>query len=126
MHIEFQNFYCFHWSLLNRVPCVPCVPAWSARPRANAPMCQKRTNFSFLRANVPINLSTSQRRANFSTSPTKRRTNLSKEFFFFWNFSIMHNIYKFLEYLGNCRKFISRNKERKFCYLQNFIKEKPY
>ena len=113
--------------------------------RANVvyvPTCQKPASFSFVRANVPINLPTCQRakgvpiiqlgvptterRANFSTSPTKRRTNLSKEFFFFWNFSIMHNIYKFLEYLGNCRKFISRNKERKFCYLQNFIKEIPY
>ena len=38
----------------------------------------------------------------------------------------MHKIYKFWEYLGNCRKFILRNKERKFWQLQNFIKEKPY
>ena len=100
--------------------------------RANVvyvPTCQKPASFSFVRANVPINLPTCQRakgvpiiqlgvptterRANFSTSPTKRRTNLSKEFLFL-NFLIMRSICKFLEYLGNCRKFISRNKERKF------------
>ena len=37
-------------SLLNRVP---YVPAWSTCPRAHVPTCQKRSNFSFLRANVP-------------------------------------------------------------------------
>ena len=42
------------------------------------------------------------------------------------NFSIMLNICKFLEYLGNCRNFISRNKEFKFGHSQNFIKEKLY
>ena len=32
-------------SLLNRVSCMPFLPAWST--------CPKRANFSFLRANVP-------------------------------------------------------------------------
>ena len=43
----------------------------------------------------------------------------------FLNFSIMLNILKF-EYLDNCIKSISRNKEFKFWHLQNFIKEKSY
>ena len=76
-------------SLLNRVPCVP--------------MFQKRAIISFLCANVPKTCHFSNwraRRANFST--------ISK------NFSIMANICKFQEYLDNCRKFISRNKEFKF------------
>ena len=105
------------------------------------PASQKRANFSFLRVNVPINVPTcqrakgvpiiqlgvsrSQRRANLSTSLTKMHISFSKEFLFL-NFSIMLNICKFLEYLGNCRKFISRNKECKFWHLQNFIKEIPY
>ena len=37
----------------------------------------------------------------------------------------MLNICKFPEYLGNTRKFISRNKEFVFWRLQNFTKEKP-
>ena len=41
-------------------------------------------------------------------------------------FQFMLNICKFLEYLGNCSKFISRNKEFKFWHLQNAIKEKRY
>ena len=49
-----------------------------------------------------------------------------KRIFQFLNFSIKLNICKFLEYLGNSRKFILRNKEFKFWHLQNFIKEKPY
>ena len=47
-----------------------------------------------------------------------------KRIFQFFNFSIMLNICKFQEYLGNSRKLISRNKEFKFWHLQNFIKEK--
>ena len=49
--------------------------------------CQKRANFSFLRANMPINVTTSERRANFSTwcanflpPPDKRRANFSTIF----------------------------------------------
>ena len=47
-----------------------------------------------------------------------------KRTFQFLNFSIMLNICKFQEYLGNSRKLISRNKEFKFWNLQNFIEEK--
>ena len=36
----------------------------------------------------------------------------------------MFNICKFQEYLGNSRKYISRNKEFKYWHFQNFIKEK--
>ena len=43
--------------------------------------------------------------------------------FQFSNFSIMLNIFKFLEYLSNSKKFTLRNKD--FWHLQNFIKE-PY
>ena len=75
-------------SLLNRVPSVPtcqraCVPAWFTCQRACVPTCQKRANFSFLRANVPINVPTChttcecfklacqrvKRRAKFSNIP---------------------------------------------------------
>ena len=95
-------------SLLNRVPCVPaCQRGLSANVlagqrglhanvlkcqrslRANVPACQNRANFSFLRANVPINVPTchaacqcfnlasqrAKRHANFSTS----RANVSKD-----------------------------------------------
>ena len=83
--------------------------------------CQRAKGVRIIQLGVPM----SQRRPNFSTSLTKRRTNFPKDFLFL-NFSIMLNICKFLEYLSNCRKFISRNKEPKFWHLQNFIKEKPY
>ena len=49
-----------------------------------------------------------------------------KRIFLFLNFPIMLNICKFLEYLGKCRKIISRNKEFKLWHWQNFIKETPY
>ena len=49
---------------------------------------------------------------------------LQKNFGFF-NFSMMLNVCKFQEYLGNSRKLISQNKEFKFWHLQNFINEKP-
>ena len=137
------NHLFFHWkgililSLLNRMPCVPCVQR-GLRVHVHLSMCQNRSNFSFMRTNVPINLSTFQhakrvpifqlgaptcqrrvnfstspakRSVNFSTSPDKRRANFSKvNFFQFLNFSIMLNICKFQEYLGKSRKFISRNK----------------
>ena len=38
----------------------------------------------------------------------------------------MLTIWKFREYLGNTRKFISKNKKFEFWLLQNFFKEKPY
>ena len=97
--------------------------------RANVPMSQKRANFSFFarqRANKRANVSACQRRANFSTW----RVNVPKgvpifklrlpkvfQLFFvfqFLNFSIILNLSEFPEYLGNSRKFISRNKELKF------------
>ena len=48
-----------------------------------------------------------------------------KRIFQFLSFSIMLNICKFQEYLGNFRKLISWNKEFKFWHLQNFNNEKP-
>ena len=50
------------WSTWQHV----CVPAWFVCKRACVPKCQKRAKFSFLRANVPINVLTCQH-ANFST-----------------------------------------------------------
>ena len=82
-------------SLLNRVPCVPCVPT-----------CQKRANISFLRANVPKTCHFSNWRANVPKGVT-----IFQLFFKRKNVSIMVNICKFQEYLGNSRKFISRSKE---------------
>ena len=63
-----------------------CMPTWSTCHRglrANVPACQKHPNFSFLHANVPINVPTyhtvyqcfklacqhAKRRANFSNIP---------------------------------------------------------
>ena len=99
--------------------------------------CQRRASYSTWRANVP----TCQRRAKFSTwwvnvqkgvpifqLRLPKGISIFKLFFVFGflNFSIMLNICKFLEYLGNSRKFISRNKEFQFWHLQNFIQKKPY
>ena len=101
---------------------------------ANVSTCHRRAIYSTWRANVPkawqyfnIACQRVKKGANFSTSPAKKAYQFFNFFVFqFLNFSIMLNICKFLEYLGNCRKFISRNKECKFWHLQNFIKEKPY
>ena len=74
------------------------------------PMCQ--------RANVPT--------CQWRTRVTKGVSIFQlffKRIFQFLNFSIMLNICKLQEYLGNSRKFISRNKELKSLHLQNFIKE---
>ena len=126
-------------SSLNSVPYVLCVPAWSTCPRGNVPInvptCKRRPiiqlgvprriSYSTWRPKLPklcqfFNLACqrAKRGANFLTSPVKMRTNFSS--IFQKNFSIMLNICKFLEYLGNCRKFISRNKEFKFWHLQKF------
>ena len=43
-------------SLLNCVLCVLYVPKWSTCPRRHVPTFQKRANWSFLRANVLINV----------------------------------------------------------------------
>ena len=98
------------------------VPTCPHLSRAYVPTClQIYIYFSCLRAliftcqraiklaNVPkvcqfFNLACqrAKRRANFSTSPAQ-----------FLNFSIVLNICKLQEYLGNSRKFISRSKEFK-------------
>ena len=96
------------------MPCVPCVPAWSKCPLATVPMCQKRANFSFLRANVSIYVPMCQRRANFSNIFQ------NKIFFNFWIFQFCLTSENFKNILGNSRKFISHNKGSEFWHLQNF------
>ena len=95
-------------------------------------------NSSLLLTNVPINMSTCLRCANYSTSHAnvpkacqvfqlhllKARSIFQLSFKIivqFLNFSNMLTICKFQEYLDNSRKLISRNKEFKFWHLQNFI-----
>ena len=100
-----------------RIPCMLCVPAWSTChrvkrvptfcfyvptwQRANKRACQCGAKFSTWRANVP-------KMCQFFNYFPK------ENIFKFLNFSIMVNICKFQEYLGNSRKFISQNKEFKF------------
>ena len=99
--------------MLDRLPYVPCLTAWSTCPRAhvpnfsslcaNVPTCKSCDSYSTWRANGP-------RRASFSTSSAKSRTNFQlffKRIFQFLNFLIMLNISKFQEYLSNFRKLIS-------------------
>ena len=109
-------------SLLNRVPCMAYVPAQSTCPRANMPKACQFLIFTCQRANVPINVPTCQRHANYSTW---RANVLVFQFGVSW-FLIMLNICKFLEYLGNCKKFISRNKEFKFWHLQNTLSVRTF
>ena len=95
-----------------------------ANNRPNVPTSQRRANFLTWRANVPnscqfFNLVEQhvKRRANCSAPNYKMLANfstISKKFFLFLSFSIMHNICKFQEYLDNSRKFIWRNKEFRF------------
>ena len=47
-----KHAYVPTWSACQRA----YVPAWFTYQRASVPTCQKRANFSFLRANVPINV----------------------------------------------------------------------
>ena len=70
------------------------------------PTCQKRANISFLRANVPKTCHFSNWRTN-----VPKGVPIFQLFFKRKNVSIMVNICKFQEYLGNSRKFISRSKE---------------
>ena len=59
---------------------VPFLPAWSTCPRAHVPMCQNRANFSFLRANVPINVPACQKAYqlfNLACQRAKWRANFS-------------------------------------------------
>ena len=51
-------------SLLNHVPCVPYVPCGL---HANVPKACQLLIFTSQHANVPINVPTCKRRANFST-----------------------------------------------------------
>ena len=97
-------------------------------PTCHVPMCQKRANFSFLRANKRANVPKACQLFNLACQLAKRVVNFQllllkgvpifqlffKRIFQFLNFSILLNICKFQEYLGNSRKFISRNKEFKF------------
>ena len=93
-------------------------------------MCQMHV--SFLRANLPINMPLCQRCANCSTwgatvpkncqffsFACQKVCQLFIEIYFsikyqFSNFSIMINICKFQENLGNSRTLFLRNKENKF------------
>ena len=75
----YQRAFVPAWFTSQRV----CVPAWFTCQRACVPSCQNRASFSFLRANVPINVLTchvacqffnlacqrAKRRANFSDIP---------------------------------------------------------
>ena len=67
------------------------------------PLCQRCTNFSTWRANVPQGVRIFQLRLQ------KRRTSFStffKGIFQFLNFSVLFNLhYKFQEHLGSSRKF---------------------
>ena len=103
-------------SLLNRVPYVLGVPAWFKCHVQNAHqllsfICQRANLVPIIQFCLPKDLPIFQV--------------FFKIILQFLNFSIMLNISKFQEYLGNSRKLISRNKEFKFCHFQNFIKEKP-
>ena len=87
------------------------------------PMFQKRANLSYLRAKVPNDVPI------FQLCLPKGRPIFQlffKIIFQFLNFLIMLTIWKSREYLGNTRKFISKNKKFEFWLLQNFFKEKPY
>ena len=90
--------------------------------------CQRSKGVPIFKLGVP----TCQRRLNFSIWPVNLPKGVPifqlffKRIFQFLNFSLMLNICKFREYLGNFTQFISRNKEFKFWHLQKFIKEKPY
>ena len=95
-----MHFHKAYLSLLNRVPYVPCVPAWSKCPCAKVPKCQTRAN---KRANVPkvcqIFNFTCQKACQFFTY-------FPKKFFNFWNFQLcstfanFKNIWAILENLS--------------------------
>ena len=128
-------------SLLNRMPYVSSVPGWSTCPCAKIPKCQTRANFLFFtyqraskRSNVPkvcqlFNLVSQHAKGEpiFQLRLPKGVPVFQlffKRIFQFLNFSIMLNICKFQEYLGNSRKLISRKKEFELWHLQNFIMKK--
>ena len=53
-------------SLLNRLPCVPFVPAWSTCPHVNVPKAWQLLIFTCQRTNNRANVPTGQRQANVS------------------------------------------------------------
>ena len=107
---------------------------------ATVPTCQRQAKYSTWCANVPkacqllkLSCQRAKKRVNFLTSPVKRRTNFStifqNNFFNFWIFQLCLSC-KFHQYLGNSRKFVSRNKEFEFSHLKislrkNIINLKP-
>ena len=113
------------------MPYLPRVPTWSTCPCVKVPKCQTRGNFLFFmcqRANKCAKLPKVCQLFNLVCQHAKSEPIFQlffKRIFQFLNFSIMLNICKFKEYLGNSKKLISQNKEFKFWHLQNFIKEKP-
>ena len=80
-------------SLLDCMPCVPChamatwsmcqwacMPVWITCQRACMPKCQKRSNFTFLPANKPINMPMCSRAChcfNLACQFAKRLANFS-------------------------------------------------
>ena len=126
-------------SLLNCVPYVPSVPAWPTCPCAKVPNVCQLLIFTCQRANKHANVPQVCQLFSLVCQHAKGEPTFQlrlpksvpifqlyfKRIFQFMNFSIMVNICKFQEYLGNCRKPISQIKEFKFWHLQNFIKEKP-
>ena len=96
----------YFMSLLNRLSCVPCMPAWSTCPRPNVPKaCQRRANFSTCRANVSNGVPIFQPRLPKGVPIFQP---FFKRIFQFLSFQIMLNTCKFQEYLGKSRKFTSR------------------
>ena len=106
--------------MLNRLPCMPCVPGWSTCPCANVPTCQ-RANFSFY---VP----TYQRAKGVPIFQLRLLKGVSNfQLFFkriskFLNFSILPNICKFQEHLGSSRKLISQKEFKLYiCKIKSFV-----
>ena len=124
----FESHY-YKMSLPNRVLCVTASSACSC---SNLLKTRQFLIFACERANLPINMPACQCAKGMLSFQLRLPKAvpvfqlLFKIIFHFLNISIMLNSCKFQKYLGNYRKFISPNKQFKFCCLQNFIKEKPY
>ena len=95
--------------------------------RTHVPTCQRAKIVPTSHFYVPINAPTCQSQGNFSTWCANLTNHVAifqlrllifhlffKRIFSPLNFSIMLNTCKFQEYLGNSRKFISRNKKFNF------------
>ena len=76
--------------MLNRMPYVPCVPAWSTCPRANVsiniPTCQRYANYSTWLADVP----TACQFLNLACQRAKWRANYS-----FWCANVLKVVLNF-------------------------------